>query len=107
MYQKIGNAGWHCNTCFEKVEQVLGKMSSFSHTPLTRDIFRNKSRIVDRFRKRLDLWDMEDEVYEKVEGSEDVPEVVLGDRKRWSFLLDTEGENGGFVDYEVGKGDAG
>lgn len=94
----LWNAGWHCSTCFETVDEVLGKMSSFSHTGLNQDVYRNRSRIVDRVRKGLDLWDREGEVYDMVQGNEDVPEYLKENRERFKYLLERTSADGGFKD---------
>jgi beta-1,4-mannosyl-glycoprotein beta-1,4-N-acetylglucosaminyltransferase len=99
----LWNAGWHCSTCFETVEEVLIKMKSFSHTGLNHEFFRDKNRIVDKVRKGLDLWDRKGEFYRKIEGPlEDVPQCLKSDRKRWNYLLDRMGINGGFKDFGQG-----
>jgi len=102
----LWNAGWHCSTCFEKIDEVLGKMRSFSHMSLNKEPFRNRSRIVDRVRNGIDLWDRKDQVYERRENNGDIPEFVKKDRKRFGYLLDRDGMNGGFTDYGSGE-DAG
>jgi beta-1,4-mannosyl-glycoprotein beta-1,4-N-acetylglucosaminyltransferase len=103
---ELWNGGWHCSTCFETLEEVLSKMRSFSHTGLNAEGFRDRTRIVDRVRKGLDLWDREGETYEQVYRNEDIPEYLKGDRKRWEFLLDRSKSNAGFKDYGPGE-DAG
>jgi beta-1,4-mannosyl-glycoprotein beta-1,4-N-acetylglucosaminyltransferase len=95
----LWNGGWHCSTCFETIGEVLSKMSSFSHVGLNAEEFRDRTRIVDRVRKGLDLWDREGEVYEQVYGNDDIPEYLKSDRKRWEFLLDRSKSNAGFKDY--------
>jgi len=106
--QDLWNAGWHCSSCFERIEEVLGKMSSFSHTGLNEERFRGRTRIVDRVRKGLDLWDREGEVYERVEGNQDVPEILReeGNKERFGYMLERDGSNAGFVDYSADE-DAG
>jgi len=95
---EIWNAGWHCSTCFEHIEEVLGKMGSFSHTSLNQEGFRDRQRIVDRVRNGKDLWDRKGEEFDWVDQNEDLPEILKGDRERWRYLLDRDGENAGFVD---------
>jgi beta-1,4-mannosyl-glycoprotein beta-1,4-N-acetylglucosaminyltransferase len=82
------------------VEEVLVKMQSFSHVSLNQEFFRDKNRIVDKVSKGLDLWDREGEVYQKIDGPlDDVPECLKSDRKKWNYLLDRMGVNGGFTDF--------
>lgn len=100
--QDLYNAGWHCSTCFETVEQVLTKMSSFSHTGLNQEQYREPTRIVDRVRKGKDLWDREGESYQRIDVNEDIPKYLKADRERWSYLLNRDGPNAGFKDYADG-----
>ena len=94
----LWNAGWHCSTCFETVDEVLTKMDSFSHMALNQEQFRDRKRIVDKIRQGLDLWDREGEIYDRIEGNEDVPEFLKSDRERFKYLLDRDGPNAGFKD---------
>lgn len=98
--EEIWNAGWHCSTCFNAVEEVLRKMSSFSHTGLNLEYFRDRKGIVERVRQGRDLWDRKGEIYEKIEKNEDVPEVVKRESSRWGWLMDRSGDNGGFEDFD-------
>ena len=95
----LWNSGWHCSSCFETIEDLLTKMSSFSHTGLNREEYRDRTRIVDRVRKGRDLWDREGEIYQRVDGNGDVPEFLKGDQGRFKYLLDRDGSNAGFTDY--------
>jgi beta-1,4-mannosyl-glycoprotein beta-1,4-N-acetylglucosaminyltransferase len=99
----IWNAGWHCSTCFETIEEVLGKLGAFSHVGLNQEVYRDRERIVERVRGGKDLWDREGEVFDRVEGNEDIPDVLKVDRKRWGYLLDRDGRNAGFKDYVKGR----
>ncbi len=95
----LWNGGWHCSTCFETLGEVLSKMRSFSHVGLNAEEFRDRTRIVDRVRKGLDLWDRPGEEYEQIYGNGDIPEYLKSDQKRWEFLLDRSKSNAGFKDY--------
>jgi beta-1,4-mannosyl-glycoprotein beta-1,4-N-acetylglucosaminyltransferase len=96
---ELWNAGWHCSSCFATIEDMLTKMSSFSHMTLNKEQFRDPERIVDRVRKGLDLWDREGQTYEKISENEDIPEILKSESERFKYLLDREGSNAGFRDY--------
>lgn len=70
---------------------------------MNQEPFRDRTRIVDRVRKGLDLWDRKGEVFEEVRGNEDIPEYLKEERKRWEFLLDRSASNAAFQDYDVGE----
>jgi len=82
-------------------------MSSFSHTGLNREVYRDRERIVDRVSKGLDLWDRPREVYDLVEGNEDLPDYLESreGKDRFAFMLDRMGEGAGFRDYVVREGE--
>ncbi|KAI1107735.1 glycosyltransferase family 17 protein [Jackrogersella minutella] len=96
----LWSAGWHCSTCFSTLDEVLTKLSSFSHIWLNQEAFRNRDRIVDRVRNGKDLWDREGEVYERIEDNDDIPEALLGNPEKFSYLLDRDGPTANFKDYD-------
>ncbi|CZR53916.1 related to beta-1,4-mannosyl-glycoprotein 4-beta-N-acetylglucosaminyltransferase [Phialocephala subalpina] len=98
---ELWNAGWHCSTCFGSVEEVLRKMDSFSHQGLNQGFFRDPTRIVDRVRKGLDLWDREGQKYARIHPNEDIPEILKADRERWKYMLDRDAANAEFRDVEL------
>ncbi|KAK0729105.1 glycosyltransferase family 17-domain-containing protein [Apiosordaria backusii] len=101
--ETLRNAAWHCSSCFETMEEMLVKMKSFAHVSMNQEGFRDKKRMVERVREGRDLWDRPGEEYERVEGNEDLPGLLLmdgGQRERFGYLLDRDGEGAGFRDWE-------
>lgn len=96
----LRNASWHCSSCFETVGELLGKMAAFSHTSMNAKKFRDERRIVDYIRKGKDLWDRKGEVYDRVEGNQDVPRFLLENKERFGYMLDRDGPTAGFTDVE-------
>ena len=97
---RLANASWHCSSCFASMGELLDKMAAFSHTSMNAAPFRDRARIADRVRSGRDLWDRPGQEYERVEGNADVPGFVLGNRARFGYMLDRDGRDAGFVDYE-------
>jgi beta-1,4-mannosyl-glycoprotein beta-1,4-N-acetylglucosaminyltransferase len=87
------------STCFQNIEEVLTKLSSFSHTSYNKEENRDRTHIVDRVRKGLDLFDRPGEEYERVDNNQDIPEYLRMNRERFSYLLDRDAWNAGFLDY--------
>ncbi|KAK4157803.1 glycosyltransferase [Chaetomidium leptoderma] len=96
----LHNASWHCSSCFETMGELLNKMGSFSHTNMNAAKFRERKRIAKRIRKGEDLWDREGQVYDRVDDNEDVPGFLLENRERFAYMLNRDGPNAGFTDYE-------
>lgn len=95
----LWNAGWHCSSCFATVEDMLTKLRSFSHMSLNKEEYRDHDRIVNRVKNGLDLWDREGETYRKIPDNKDIPEILKREKERFKYLLDRQGEDGGFTDY--------
>ncbi|KAI1387008.1 glycosyltransferase family 17 protein [Hypoxylon trugodes] len=95
----LWSAGWHCSTCFSTVNEVLTKLSSFSHIWLNQEGYRDPNRIADRVRSGKDLWDRETEQYERINNNTDIPKGLLGNPEKFSYLLNRDGPTAGFRDY--------
>lgn len=104
---EIWDAGWHCSSCFSTIAEMRAKMESFSHTPLNTPENRDPVSIMNRVRAGLDLFGRKGEVYERVDGNEDVPRYVKYDSERFGYLLNRDGEDAGFSDWESVKQEAG
>ncbi|KAI2622883.1 glycosyltransferase family 17 protein [Hypomontagnella submonticulosa] len=95
----LWSAAWHCSTCFSTVDEVLTKLSSFSHIWLNQEVFRDRNRIADHVRNGKDLWDREGEEYNRIENNTDIPSALLRMPDKFSYLLDRDGPTAGFKDY--------
>jgi beta-1,4-mannosyl-glycoprotein beta-1,4-N-acetylglucosaminyltransferase len=51
----LWNAAWHCSSCLSTIQELLTKMSSFSHVELNKQNIRDKKTIADRVRTGKDL----------------------------------------------------
>lgn len=95
----LWNAAWHCRLCFANISDFLNQMESFSHKSLNKPKFRKPDLITERVRQGKDLWDRPGEIYDKIDGNQDVPAPLLDDTQRWKYMLDRSGESAGFSDY--------
>ena len=103
------------------MEELQGKIGSFSHRGFNQEYFLDRERLVRHVRRGEDIFEREGEVVlDRVEGERDVPGVLRegeegegsGDvtadpweglrkvegRQRWKFLLDRDGEGAAFED---------
>ena len=100
----LWNAGWHCSSCFSTIEEMRTKMHSFSHTKWNTEANRNAATMVQRVREGQDLFGRSSEVYDRVSDNTDVPRYILDTEKhgeRFKYLLDRDGEDAGFEDWEA------
>ena len=75
-------------------------MESFSHAPWNTAENKDPKTIVERVRNGKDLFGRESEVYDRVENNRDVPAYVEQHKGAFGYLLDRDGEDGGFADWE-------
>lgn len=95
----LWNASWHCSFCFSTLEATLRKISSSSHTMYDTDEFRDRAGIVERVRAGRDLFDREEQLYEKIEGNTDIPGFLKANAEEFQYMLNRDGEDAGFRDF--------
>jgi beta-1,4-mannosyl-glycoprotein beta-1,4-N-acetylglucosaminyltransferase len=95
----LWSSTWHCSSCFATIKEMRTKMESFSHTPWNTPYNREKQTIVDRVRNGLDLFGRAGEYYNKTVNNRDVPAYILSNREQYRYLLDRDGEDAAFTDY--------
>ncbi|KAG0649543.1 hypothetical protein D0Z07_3549 [Hyphodiscus hymeniophilus] len=95
----LWNAGWHCSSCFATIQEMLTKMSSFSHVELNREEHRDRKTIADRVRMGKDLWMRRGQSYDRVDDNEDIPQYMRDNKAKFEYMLDRDDKNAGFVDY--------
>ena len=66
---------------------------------LNKPMYRDRTRIADRVRNGVDLWDRKGEIYKKMPDNKDIPGILTRETERFKYLLDREGPNAGFTDY--------
>ncbi|KAM0722854.1 hypothetical protein Q7P37_001052 [Cladosporium fusiforme] len=99
------NAGWHCSSCFATVAEMRTKLHSFSHQNWDTEENRNAQVMMARVREGKDLFGRDEEVYEKVQRADmDLPRYIVEQNAaegRFKFLIDRDGEDAGFEDWET------
>lgn len=96
---RLGNAAWHCSSCFATVDEFLNKMASFSHVWMNKNGYRDPARIASAVRTGRDLWGRWSDKFVRLEGNSDVPPLVQAEEERFRYMLNRDGENAGFIDY--------
>lgn len=107
----LANAGWHCSSCFATVTEMRTKLHSFSHQNWDTAENRNADVMMARVREGRDLFGREEEVYEKVERADmDLPVYIVEQNVaggRFKYLIDRDGEDAGFEDWNTVVKDGG
>lgn len=96
----LWDSTWHCSSCFSSIKSLQTKMGSFSHTPWNTDANRDPQTIVARVRNGTDLFGRQDEIYDRVDENMDVPQYILDHGDRFRHMLNRDGPDGAFTDYE-------
>jgi beta-1,4-mannosyl-glycoprotein beta-1,4-N-acetylglucosaminyltransferase len=99
----LWNASWHCSSCFATIEQMLNKLSSFSHTNWNSPEIRDPTRIVRVVQNGLDLYEDGREFYDRVESNPDIPEFIRANEEKFSYMINRDAPNANFRDYTVGE----
>lgn len=92
---------WHCSYCFSTVKEMAAKLASFSHTEMNTPEFRDPDNIVKRVRHGNDLFGRDYIQYDRIENNRDIPEYITKHQTRYTYLIDRDGPNAGFVDYSL------
>ncbi|KAK6064925.1 glycosyltransferase family 17 protein [Seiridium cupressi] len=95
----LWDSGWHCSSCFSTIEELLTKMSSFSHQWMNQEVYRDRDRIAEHIRMGKDIWDRKSEHYDRIENNQDIPSILLDQQDKFSYLLNRDGPSAGFKDY--------
>ncbi|KAK5165534.1 uncharacterized protein LTR77_009063 [Saxophila tyrrhenica] len=97
----LWSSTWHCSSCFATIKEMRTKMESFSHTPWNTEENRDAKTMVERVRNGVDLFGRETEVYDKVDNNPDVPSYILTKQEEYGYLLDRDGQDAAFKDYDL------
>lgn len=95
----LGNAAWHCSSCFATIEQFLNKIASFSHGWMNAEQYRDKVKISAAVREGKDLWDREQDTFTNIPNNRDMPPLVLEEPERFGYMVNRDGPSAGFIDY--------
>ena len=103
-YRPIHGVCFHCSYCFDRVELVRLKLSSFSHTELDRDRYRDVQYILDRFQYGKNLFYRLKKPYRRSSINEiELPRLlqVKHERERFRYMLNRSSMiNAGFRDVQ-------
>ncbi|CAM1503064.1 Fc.00g078400.m01.CDS01 [Cosmosporella sp. VM-42] len=96
---QLGNAAWHCSSCFATVHEFLNKMASFSHMWMNEPEYQDRDKIATAVREGKDLWGRRKDTFRRIENNTDVPRFLLEEGERFKYMMNRDGETAGFTDY--------
>lgn len=101
---EIFNAGWHCSSCLASLDDMVNKVTSFSHQEFNTPEFTNSSRILQRVRDGLDPYNRTGKIYDRIDNNPDVPAYLLKHPEKFAYLLDRDPPDANFKDLSKGSG---
>ncbi|KAL6758616.1 glycosyltransferase family 17-domain-containing protein [Haematococcus lacustris] len=82
------NGGWHCSSCFDKLEQFQSKLTSYSHTEYNTPKNRHPATLLYRITNGLDMAGGELMQWRRAEPANmTAPPIVLDNPQCYTFLI--------------------
>ncbi|KAL8951943.1 MAG: hypothetical protein Q9222_002127 [Ikaeria aurantiellina] len=95
----LWNAAWHCSYCFGKLQDLVDKVQSFSHSELNKPEFTDRAKILQRVRHGIDMFDRGSEKFDRVDSNPDIPAYLLANEDRFGYVIDRDPSHGNFEDF--------
>lgn len=97
---EIYNAGWHCSSCLASLQDMVNKITSFSHNEFNKPEFTDPKKLLQRVRQGRDPYDRETKAYDRIDFNPDVPQYLLKHQEEYAYLLDRDPPSANFKDYK-------
>lgn len=97
---EVFNAGWHCSSCLARLDDMVNKVTSFSHQEFNTPEFTNSSKILQRVRDGLDPYNRTGKTYDRIDNNPDVPVYLLKHPDQFAYLLDRDPPDANFKDLK-------
>ena len=97
---EIFNAGWHCSSCLASLQDMVNKITSFSHNEFNKPEFTDRAKILQRVRQGRDPYNRTTKTYDRIDRNPDVPQYILDHRDHFAYLLDRDPPTANFKDVE-------
>ncbi|KAL9130487.1 MAG: hypothetical protein Q9217_001359 [Psora testacea] len=97
---ELYSSGWHCSSCFSTMEDLKNKITSFSHKDYNQPYFLDSERLLQKVRWGEDLFERDDQFYDRIDDNPDVPTYLLKkeNQGKFAYMLDRDPQNGNFQD---------
>lgn len=67
---------------------------------MNQEKYRDKKRIATAVRNGKDVWDRQQDKFEKIVSNQDVPEILRKESDRFAYMMNRDSDNAGFTDYK-------
>lgn len=98
---EIYNATWHCSSCVASLQDMVNKITSFSHNEFNKSEFTYPKKLLQRVRKGKDPCDRESKTYDRIDWNPDVPRYLLKQQDEFAYLLDRNPPSANVKDYKA------
>ncbi|KAI4207692.1 MAG: hypothetical protein LQ348_000486 [Seirophora lacunosa] len=96
----LWNAAWHCSYCFGRLQDLVDKVQAFSHTEFNQPRFTDRSKILQRVRHGIDMFERDNEKFDRIDTNKDVPQYLLDNKDRFGYTINRDPPGGNFEDFE-------
>jgi beta-1,4-mannosyl-glycoprotein beta-1,4-N-acetylglucosaminyltransferase len=83
--REILNAGWHCSSCMPSLNNIVTKITSFSHKGYNQPYFTHRGRLLNAVSYGLDIFERPKETYDRIDDNPDVPTYLKQKEAREKF----------------------
>lgn len=99
---ELYNAAWHCSSCMPSLDDLITKITSFSHKGYNQPYFTHRRRLLRVVRYGIDLFERQTETYDRVDDNPDIPSFLKQKeaQRKFAYLLDRDPESGNFNDAD-------
>ncbi len=95
---EIYNAGWHCSSCLASLDDMVNKVTSFSHSEFNTPETTDRANILQRVRQGLDPYNRTEKIYDRIDRNPDIPRYLLKHQDQFAYLVDRDPPNANFQD---------
>lgn len=99
---ELFNAGWHCSSCMPSLDDMVTKITSFSHKGYNQPYFTYRPRLLNAVRYGLDMFERPKERYDRIDANPDVPTYLKRKeaREKFVYMLNRDPTSANFQDAD-------
>ena len=99
-YFELYNAAWHCSSCMATLNDLVDKITSFSHKGYNHPHILDRARLLQTVRNGVDLFERKDQIYDRIDNNSDIPRYLKKNdiQEKYKYILDRDPPNANFAD---------